>query len=134
MYIYPCLQTHHYKLCTCTKFPQIIQYTCILHMTLRTNRLTWNDGVIPSDEIWVKVGGDRVGKSMKMSFQICNVLRPNSVQNTCVFSVFEAKDSLTNLHVALDRYTDQIKHLQTTLWRYRYVHVQINVHTKYKTT
>ena len=39
--------------------------------------------VIPSDEIWIKIGGDKGGgKSMKASFQLCNVLRPNAVQNT----------------------------------------------------
>ena len=53
---------------------------------------------------------------MKASFQICNVLQPNSVQNTCVFSAFEAKDSPTNLHVALDHYSDQMKQLQAILW------------------
>ena len=86
-----------------------------MHDWHRTNRLTWHDGVIPQDEIWVKIGGDKGGKSMKGSFQICNILRPNSVQNTIVFSIF---DSLTNLHVALDRYNEQIMQLQSTLWRY----------------
>ena len=57
---------------------------------------------------------------MKASFQICNIPRPNSVQNTVIFSIFEAQDSVVNLHVALDRYSDQIKHLHSTLWRYIY--------------
>ena len=57
---------------------------------------------------------------MKASFQICNVPRPNLVQNTVIFSIFEARDSVVNLHVALDRYSDQIKHLHSTLWRYIY--------------
>ena len=82
------------------------------------NRLTWHDGIIPPDEIWVKIGGDKGGKSFKMSFQICNVPSPNSVQNTCVFAIFEAKDTTTNLHVALDRFKGQIKSLQSTVWRY----------------
>ena len=55
---------------------------------------------------------------MKTVFQICNVLKPNSVENTCVFSVFEATDSPLNLHIALDRYADQIHQLQSTSWRY----------------
>ena len=48
----------------------------------RKNRLTWHDGTIPQDEIWVKIRGDKGGGSFKMSFQICNVPHPNSVENT----------------------------------------------------
>ena len=73
--------------CTCTKWHS-------------EQTLTWHDGIIPFDEIWVKIGGDKGGKSMKASFQLCNVSRPNAVQNTCVFSVFEARDSPANLHIA----------------------------------
>ena len=52
-----------------------------------------------------------------MNFQIVNVPHPNGIRNTCVFSVFEAVDTVTNLHVALDRYKDQITELQKTQWR-----------------
>lgn len=79
---------------------------------LRTNWLTWHEGLIPLGEIWVKIGGDKGGKSMKASFQVCNVPRSNSVQNTFVFAVFEAQDSRTNLHITIDRYREQIKILQ----------------------
>ena len=70
----------------------------------------------------LRLEGDKGGKSIKASFQIWNVLQPNSVQNTCVFSAFEAKDSPTNLHVALDH----MKQLQAILWRY----TQTSTHTK----
>ena len=43
-----------------------------------TNRLTWHEGIIPSDEIWVKLGGDKGGDTMKVSFQLVNVPTPNS--------------------------------------------------------
>ena len=82
------------------------------------DRLTWHGGLIPLEEIWVKIGGDKGGSTLKASFQLCNVPRPNSVQNTCVFAVFEARDSPSNLHIALDRYNEQIRALQTTEWRY----------------
>ena len=81
------------------------------------NRLTWHNGVIPAGEIWVKIGGDKGGKSVKASFQICNVPNPNSVQNTCVFAVFEARDTPTNLHVALSPFQDQVSSLQGMMWR-----------------
>ena len=55
---------------------------------------------------------------MKMNFQIMNCLHPNSVTNTCVFTAYEANDSVSNLHIALDRYKAQIDDLQKFVWRY----------------
>lgn len=40
-----------------------------IHMC-RAQALTWYDGHIPTDEIWVKLGGDKGGGSFKMSFQV----------------------------------------------------------------
>ncbi len=51
--------------------------------------------------IWVKIGGDKGGGSFKMAFQICNVLHPNSPDNTGVFCAFEAPDNRTNLYIGL---------------------------------
>ncbi|KAL5463678.1 hypothetical protein EMCRGX_G032597 [Ephydatia muelleri] len=83
----------------------------------RTGRLTWHKGFIPANEIWLKIGGDKGGGTFKMTFQIVNVATPNSVHNTCVFSCFAAGDSVTNLHVALDRFKDQVEHLHGMKWR-----------------
>ncbi len=52
-----------------------------------------------------------------MNFQLLNVPKPNSVNNTCVFSAFQASDTVNNLHVALDQYTDQVAELQTLQWK-----------------
>ncbi len=62
----------------------------------------WHDGIIP-EEIWVKMGGHKGGGSFKMNLQMLELPKPNSVNNTCVFSAFQASDTMTNLHVALDR-------------------------------
>ena len=70
--------------------------------------LTWHDGTIPGDEIWLKLGGDKGGGYFKMNFQIVNTPAPNSVHNTCIFSCFEASDTLSNLHVALDRFRSEV--------------------------
>ena len=86
-----------------------------LHNT-RSGRLTWHDGMIPSEEIWLKIGGDKGGGSFKMSLQIANVLHPNSTLNTVVFCAFEASDTTSNLHIALDRYTQQVKDLNNLKW------------------
>ena len=43
-----------------------------------------------------------------MSFQVVNTQAPNSPSNTCVFSIFEASDSVTNLTVVGDRFGDEV--------------------------
>ena len=40
---------------------------------------------------------------------------PNSQKNS--WAMFEASDTLTNLHIALDRYSEQVSHLQELMWR-----------------
>lgn len=51
-----------------------------------------------------------------MNFQIVNTLTPNAVYNTCVFC-FQAGDSVTNLHISLDRYKDAVKDLAGMMWK-----------------
>ena len=75
------------------------------------NLLTWHDGDIQADEIWIKIGGDKGGSSFKMNFQIVNTQQPSSSKHTCIFAAVEAPDSITNLHMALDGYKDQMKAL-----------------------
>lgn len=81
------------------------------------NKLTWHEDLIPPDEVWVKIGGDKGGTSFKMSFQIVNIAKPNSVKNSTVFALFEAPDSVYNLHIALDKYKDVITDLQASMWK-----------------
>ena len=87
-----------------------------MHSTFSGGGLLWHAG-IPNDELWVKIGGDTGGGTFKMNFQIVNIESPNSPQNTCVFAIFEAKDTTTNLHVALDRFKDDIGSLSETQWK-----------------
>lgn len=96
--------------CTCT-------CTVILFLFQRQKKLIWHNGSIPHNELWVKVGGDKGGSSFKMSLQLVNVMKPNSVKNSCVFALFEATDSPANLHIALARYKDEITDLQTSTWK-----------------
>ena len=107
----------------------------------REQRLTWHSGLIPSDEIWVKIGGDKGQGSMKVSFQICNVENPNSYKNSVIFSIYEASDTIVNLNIALQQFKPQINSLcGKAIWRYivymYIVHVgndghKIIVHTRY---
>lgn len=78
----------------------------------RINRLTWHQGTIPEDEIWVKIGGDKGGGSFKMSFQVANISTPNPPENTIVFLMYEGPDSYANLSITLQRFIDQIGALQ----------------------
>ena len=52
-----------------------------------------------------------------MNFQIVNVESPNSPQNTCVFACFEAADTMTNLHIGLDRFKADVELLNSMQWR-----------------
>lgn len=69
------------------------------------------------DEIWLKIGGDKGGNTFKMVFQIVNTKAPNSPSNTCVFSIFEAPDSVTNLKVVGDRFGQEIGNLEKHTWK-----------------
>ena len=44
----------------------------------RAGQLTWHNGKIPQDKLFVKIGGDHGQGSMKFEFQLANVIKPNS--------------------------------------------------------
>ena len=75
----------------------------------------WHEG-IPADEIWIKIGGDKGGGSFKAALQVLNLPSPNSPLNTCVFACFEASDSTANLHICLDRYSQDVLCLHGKQW------------------
>ena len=70
-----------------------------------------------NNEIHIKIGGDHGGGSFKMNYQVANVLNPNSVDNTIVFSIFEAKDYRVNIKTCSQRFAEQINYLQQATWR-----------------
>lgn len=78
--------------------------------TCRLNLLTWH-GVIPENEIWVKIGGDKGGATFKQMFQVANVENPNAPRNTIVFCIFPAKDSFYNLKLAFQGLQAQVNSL-----------------------
>ena len=80
----------------------------------RSNKLTWHEGLIPQDEIWVKIGGDKGDGSFKVAFQVANLPCPNSTQHTVIFCVFEAPDTYPNVHTALAIYKEEVATLCTT--------------------
>ena len=46
-----------------------------------------------SDEVRVKIGGDKGGGSFKFSLQLANAYHPNSPHNTIVFCAYEGPDT-----------------------------------------
>jgi len=87
---------------------------------------------MPAERVYLKLGGDHGQGSMKMEFQIANVPKPNSPQNTVVFALFEGKDTRNNLATILDAYREQVKDLNSTTWRYvRFLVPHVNLqHSK----
>ena len=73
--------------------------------------LTWHE-VIPQDELWLKLGGDKGRGSFKMNLQLVNVEHPNFQKNTVLLSMCMAGDFLSNLHTCIDMYREQISELQ----------------------
>ena len=70
--------------------------------------LTCHDGIIPSNELWLKLGGDKGHGSFKLTLQLVNTPHPNSIKATTLVSVFKAGDSTTNLHAALEMYQQHV--------------------------
>eukprot|EP00118_Oscarella_pearsei_P023525 m.282678 g.282678 ORF g.282678 m.282678 type:complete len:100 (+) comp40660_c0_seq10:2093-2392(+) len=56
-----------------------------------------------------------------MCFQVANTLQVNSVNNTVVFACFEANDSSPNLHIALDKYREQVREIKQKVWKEKQV-------------
>ncbi|XP_070548866.1 uncharacterized protein [Ptychodera flava] len=81
-----------------------------LDLLEREGKLTWH-GVIPSDEIWLKIGWDKGGGSTKAVFELCNVAHPNSIENTIVWNIFQAPDRRHNIETAYKVNLSQINAL-----------------------
>ena len=75
----------------------------------------------------------REESQMKMNFQIANCLHPNCPVNIVVFASFEAPDSKSNLHVAMDRYKSEVEALKTLTWRYSHICNNIKITKKFNT-
>ena len=98
---------HRYK-------TRILFFILVHHRSYHRSRagLTWHNGAIPSNEIWVKLGGDKGHGSFKLNIQLVNTANPNSMKNTSLLSVFEAGDTTTNLHTALNLYKEHVVEAQ----------------------
>ena len=72
-----------------------------------------HNGKIPQDKLFVKIGGDHGQGSMKLEFQLANLVKPNSSKKTVVFAIYEGKDTRNNLLTVLQQHADSLKELTT---------------------
>ncbi|CAH1270873.1 Hypp4478 [Branchiostoma lanceolatum] len=96
--------------------------------------LTWHGGMVPEDEIWVKILGDYGGDTYKTAFQVLNCKNPNSGDNTVVFSLFKAKESSENITTGTSQFVAEIEELKAKVWRLpdgRDIHFRIFAATDY---
>ena len=59
----------------------------------------------------MKIGGDHGQGSMKVEFQLANVIKPNSSKTTVVFVIYEGKDTRNNLQTVLQHHADSLREL-----------------------
>lgn len=108
--------------------PWVYLYNLVGHVLRRLDDLREYDQLIsysfiPSNEIQIKIGGDHGQNSFKMGYQVANISHPNRKENTTIFSIFEAKDSISNLRTCLGRYCSQIDMLQKQTWNQKTIRV-----------
>ncbi len=81
-------------------------------MFFRLNNLQPKDG-----ELWVKFGGDKGGGSTKFELQICNVEKPNAVNNIILLLIFDGPDNQFNIERTLPDIAFQVQALDGALWK-----------------
>ena len=77
----------------------------------QNNKLTWHNGTIPSNETWIKAGGDHGEGSFKTMLQVGNLPNPTQEKNRSLVSIVRCKDSPQNLRKILHQYKKQIADL-----------------------
>ncbi|CAH1277623.1 Hypp9715 [Branchiostoma lanceolatum] len=105
-----------------------------LQRKAEAGNLTWHGGMVPEDEIWVKILGDYGGDTYKTAFQVLNCKNPNSGDNTVVFSLFKAKESSENITTGTSQFVAEIEELKAKVWRLpdgRDIHFRIFAATDY---
>ena len=112
----------------------LVSFVChMFDMHEKAGAKFWHQG-IPSDQVWIKFGGDHGGHSFKLCCQILNVHTPNSTVNTIPICLFAAKDVPANLETAVGQYRAQLIELAATKWKGKILHVLLSGNYEYLTT
>ncbi|GFN96998.1 amine oxidase [Plakobranchus ocellatus] len=78
--------------------------------------LTWHDGAIPENEVWVKVGGDHGQGSLKFSLAVVNTKNPNSKDNNILIGMANIKDSRENIEIFFEPVRKQLGDVANLVW------------------
>ena len=91
------------------------------------NLLTWNEGSIPEDEIWIKIGEDHGKHLLKITLQIANTAKPNAIHNSVVKAITAVQDTHDNIIRVLEgRLGNDLSALQSHCWRDKTMKVFLN--------
>ena len=90
--------------------------TYILEIYKQNNQLTTHSGVIPEDEIWVKLGADHGKGSFKVCLAVCNLEKPNAKTNTHLIGMAHVKDTHRNLEIFMADISKKIEKIQDSIW------------------
>ena len=74
------------------------------------------DLTLPSDEVWIKLGGDHGGDIFKVTLQVLNTSSPNSKDNTIVIMALQGKDTVENVKKTFEKVENEIIKLQNASW------------------
>ncbi|XP_072017401.1 uncharacterized protein [Amphiura filiformis] len=85
-----------------------------------------NRGVIPDDEVWIKVGGDHGKGSFKVAMSVCNTANPNSSYNTICILLLEGSETKANVQRVLPLIVDQLMSLEDMTWRGKKFRLWVN--------
>ena len=111
--------THSTPVAYIENLPEFV--TELLDKYKAKNMLTSHSGGIPKNEIWIKVGGDHGGGSMKVMLQVGNVNKPNSKHHTYLICMANAKDTHHNLRTILTPLQKEFDNLKQMQWRNKQV-------------
>ena len=78
--------------------------------------ITWHDGAIPENEIWVKVGGDHGQGSLKFSLAVVNTRNPNSEDNNVLIDKACIKESRENMEIFFESVRNQLVDVSNLVW------------------
>ena len=80
------------------------------------DKLTWHDGAIPENEIWVKVGGNNGQGSLKFNLAFVNTKNPNSMDNNVLMGMARVKDSRKNMEMFFYSIRKQLTDVKELVW------------------
>ena len=80
------------------------------------DKLTWHDGAIPENEVWVKVGGDHGQGRLKFNLAIVNTKNPNSMDNNVLIGMAGVKDPREKMEIIFDSIRKELAHVEKPVW------------------